>query len=359
MSDARPRDGAPSVRLADEADRAAWDALVAARPDADPLQAWAWGEVNARHGERPLRLVLDSDEGIVGLAQLLLRATTGGRTVGYVPHGPIWRRDRPDDLTGLLAGIRGAGRRERVIVVKFDPRADATDDRSQTSSLAAGLVAAGLRRARFDLQAPTTRIVDLTGGSEAIWARWESDARTRVRRAAKEGVSTVLDRVGDPAMVTSLATLHAGTAERADFRPRPASFLADTAAAFAPLGGWLAVEARLSGQAIAAMGFLRVGDRAAYLWGGSSRDPAVERTRAQYAVLAAAMEALAEDGCTTLDLWGVVEADEEAAHPEAAGYSRFKRKFGGRPLRHPGTFDLVVDPLWYWLRDARERFRGR
>ena len=94
-----------------------------------------------------------------------------------------------------------------------------------------------------------------------------------------------------------LATLHAGTAERADFRPRPAAFLHDAAAAFAPGGGWLEVEARLDGQAIAAMGFLRVGDRAAYLWGGSSRDAAVERTRAQYAVLAAAMEALAADGC--------------------------------------------------------------
>ena len=55
---------------------------------------------------------------------------------------------------------------------------------------------------------------------------------------------------------------------------------------------------------------------------------------------------------------GQYEAADEAAHPEAAGYSRFKRKFGGQPLRHPGTFDLVVEPLWYRLRDARERLRG-
>ncbi len=199
MSDARLADGvATRVRLADEADRAAWDALVAARPEADPLQAWAWGEVNGRHGERPVRLVLESDAGLVGLAQVLMRATTGGRTVGYVPHGPIWRRDRPDDLAGLLAAIRDAARRERAIVVKVDPRADAADDASHASTLADGLVAAGLRRARFDLQAPTTRLVDLTGGTEAIWGRWESDARTRVRRAAKEGVSTVVDRIGDP-----------------------------------------------------------------------------------------------------------------------------------------------------------------
>jgi lipid II:glycine glycyltransferase (peptidoglycan interpeptide bridge formation enzyme) len=347
-------DTAIRVRPAVGGDRPAWDAFVAARPEADPLQAWAWGEVNGRHGERPLRLVLEVDGRLAGLAQVLLRPTTGGRTVGYVPHGPVWRRDRPTDLQLLLDGIHAAAGSERAIVVKVDPRA--LDDGDATA-LGAALVAAGLRAARFDLQAATTRIADLTGGREAVWSRWESDARTRVRRAAKEGVSTQVDRSGDPEAVATLAALHGGTAERADFRPRSAAFLADTAAAFAPGGGWLAVEGRLAGQPIAAMGFLRIGDRAAYLWGGSSRDPAVERSRAQYAVLGAAMEALAADGCSTLDLWGVVEVDDEAKHPDAAGYSRFKRKFGGRMLRHPGTFDLVVDPLWYRLRDVRERLR--
>lgn len=350
-----PEAGDVRLRPAVEADRPAWDALVAARPEADPLQAWAWGEVTGRHGERPVRLVLETAQELVGLAQILFRSTTGGRTVGYVPHGPIWRRGHPADPQRLLEGIRTAARRERAIVVKVDPRAVEAQD---AATLRATLVGAGLRRARHDLQAATTRIVDLGGGTEAVWGRWESDARTRVRRAAKEGIVTSVDRAGDLDAVATLASLHAGTAERADFRPRPAAFLHDAAAAFAPEGGWLAVEARLDDQAIAAMGFLRVGDRAAYLWGGSSRDPAVERTRAQYAVLAAAMEALAADGCRTLDLWGVVEVDEEAANPDAAGYSRFKRKFGGQPLRHPGTFDLVVDPLWYRLRDARERLRG-
>ncbi len=343
------------VRLATDTDRPAWDALIAARSEADPLQAWAWGEVTGRHGERPLRLVQETDDGLVGVAQILLRTTTGGRTVGYVPHGPIWRRDRATDLPLLLAAIRDAARGERAIVVKVDPRSVADGD---AQTLRASLHGAGLRPARFDLQAPTTRIVDLTGGPEGVWGRWEPDARTRVRRAAKEGVLTAIDRSGEPSAVAALAALHAGTAERADFRARSASFLGDAAAAFAPSGGWLAIEARLDGQSVAAMGFLRVGDRAAYLWGGSSRDAAAERSRAQYAVLAAAMEALAAAGATTLDLWGVVEVDEEATHPDAAGYSRFKRKFGGRPLRHPGTFDLVVDPLWFRLRDARERLRG-
>ena len=352
---------APRViaRRATDADRPAWDAFVASRPEGDPLQAWAWGDVTAGFGERPHRLVAVRPDGrVAGLAQALVRAAGAGRSVAYVPHGPLWEREAPDAgviLTAILEGLGQAGRDERAIVVKLDPRSAGPGD---DEALRTALRRSGLRPARHDLQARTTRMVDLTGGTEARWARWESDARTRVRRAAKEGVTTLVDRAGDPAALAVLAELHEQTARRAAFRGRPAAFLADAARSFAPTGGWYAVVAALDGRPIAAMGFLRVGDRGFYLWGGSLRDTSLGGARGPYAVLAAAIEALAADGCRTLDLWGVVEATEEASDPGAAGYSRFKRKFGGTPLRHPGTFDLVVAPGWYLLRDLRERLRG-
>ena len=85
------------VRPAGAGDRPAWEAYVAARPEADPLQAWAWGEANATAGERPARLVATAEDGTVrGVAQLLVRSAGFGRTVIYVPHGPLWDRDAPD-----------------------------------------------------------------------------------------------------------------------------------------------------------------------------------------------------------------------------------------------------------------------
>ena len=53
------------------------------------------------------------------------------------------------------------------------------------------------------------------------------------------------------------------------------------------------------------------------------------------------------------------ERDDPAATMAWEGFSLFKRRFGGRPVRHPGTFDLVVDPFWHVLRDARERVLDR
>ena len=85
------------VRLAGPGHRAGWDAFVAARPEADPLQTWAWGEANATAGERPVRVLVTGEGGSVrGLAQLLIRNAGFGRTVAYAPHGPLWDRDAAD-----------------------------------------------------------------------------------------------------------------------------------------------------------------------------------------------------------------------------------------------------------------------
>ncbi len=348
------------VRPATSADRRAWDAFVAARPEGDPLQCWAWGECSALAGEVPQRLIAEEADGrLRGVAQALVRPAGFGRQVAYVPHGPVWEREAPDAgnlLAALVEGLRQMGRRERAIVVKLDPRTTLTEDRE---ALAAGLLSFGARRSRDHLQAPSTRILDLTVSREALWATWDPDARNSVRRAAKEGVTVVLDRTGDPAAVEILAALHQRTAERAAFRGRSAAFLGEAARRFAASGGWYLGQAIFEGRPISAMGFLRVGDRAFYLWAGSLRDPALNAARGPYAALAAAIDALAADGCRSLDLWGVTESGDTQADPGAAGYSRFKRKFGGASLHHPGLFDLVIDPFWYRARQARGLLLGR
>jgi lipid II:glycine glycyltransferase (peptidoglycan interpeptide bridge formation enzyme) len=135
-------------------------------------------------------------------------------------------------------------------------------------------------------------------------------------------------------------------------------FLTGLAQAFAAGDGWYLVLARFEERPIAAVAMPRLADRAFYLYGASLREEALKHKYGAYAALAAAMRALAEDGVRTLDLWGVAEADDPTADPAWKGFSAFKRKFGGQPLRHPGTFDLVVDPLWFRLRDLRERLRG-
>jgi lipid II:glycine glycyltransferase (peptidoglycan interpeptide bridge formation enzyme) len=103
------------------------------------------------------------------------------------------------------------------------------------------------------------------------------------------------------------------------------------------------------------MAFPRIGDRAYYLYGALLRDDRYKHNYGSHAVMAAMQKALAADGCRSVDMWGVVEPDDPDADPAWKGFSDFKRTFGGTPLRHPGLYDLVTDPLWYRLRELRAR----
>lgn len=374
---ARSVAGDLSVSLVGDADRTAWDAFLASAPEGDPLQCWAWGDAVRLTGERPIRLaVRDGTDSILGIAQVLARPTRFGRQVLYAPHGPVWRRDGPeagDVLACLLTGLRDLGRAERAIVVKVDPRADLPHRRVASPAGAGGpgasevpdepvgraLLAAGLRRARRDLQAGSTRLVDLAVGWEALFAGLPKDTRNLIRRAEREGVQVTVDRSPDGAAVEAFHALYTVTAARGGFRPRSVLFLQTLASGLAGDRGCYLVMAHLGDRPIAGMVIARVGDRAHYLYGGSLRDEAVKHANGPYAAMAAVLRVLSEDGVRWLDLWGVVEPGGSEGAGDWAGFSAFKRQFGGQPIRHPGTFDLVIDPAWYLVRDARERLAAR
>ena len=346
------------VRAALAADRPAWDAFLASRPEADLLQAWAWGEAAAVTDEVPHRIVVEEQGVLRGAAQVLVRPAGFGRSVAYVPHGPVWDRSAPDanELFGtLLEALRGLAADERALVVKIDPRADpadATDVRGLATN-------AGLRPG-LDLQARTTRLIDLADGGPRLEASWEPDARNLARRAAREGTTVTISDTADPEQVAILHELITRSAGRGTFRVRPLAFLLRLATELGESGAWQVGIGRVDGTPVAAAALPRLGQRAYYLYGGTRRDPAYRHHYAAHAVCAEMLRALAAGGCLTVDMWGVAEPDDPAANPGWRGFSHFKRAFGGRPLRHPGLFDLVVSPFWYRVREARAGLvRGR
>jgi lipid II:glycine glycyltransferase (peptidoglycan interpeptide bridge formation enzyme) len=342
-------------------DRPEWDAFVAGRPEADVLQSWAWGEAMRVAGQPPLRLAAVDEGGrIRGLVQALVRRTSFGRSVLYAAHGPVWDRAAADGssvLTALLSALRSAAHTRGAVVVKVDPAAsrEGPDDAAAIATL---LTRAGVRPARHDLQARTTIIVDLAGGPEAIARRWSPEARNLARRSTREGVTVEIVRDAEPAAIAIAHELLAATGARSRFRTHDVRFLERLATELAPSGGWYAGIGRLGERPIGVMIVARTGNRAAYLYGGSLHSDANRHANPGYGVMAEMMRTLAADDVRWLDLWGVHDPRDPEADPTWLGFSAFKRRFGGRALRHPGTFDLVISAGWYALRDLRERLRA-
>jgi lipid II:glycine glycyltransferase (peptidoglycan interpeptide bridge formation enzyme) len=345
------------LRQAVATDRDAWSAFVAARPEGDLLQSWAWGEASATEpGEHWARLLVEDDAGrIRGVAQVLDRRSAFGRTILYVPHGPIWERDAPDaaDLLGrLLQGLRVHARARAGVVLKLDPRASA--DATVTAGISRALLAVGMRRPRHDLQAPTTRVIALDPELDPV-QDWTKDARAELRRADREGVTTRVVRTPDVDALDAFHGLLGETSDRQAFRARSRAFLGVLAGELSPAGDWFLALAEHDGRLLAGAVAPRTGDRAWYLYAASTREPDLARKRGPYAVMGALLRAHRDAGTRSFDLWGVRERDDPTVKLAWEGFSLFKRRFGGMPVRHPGTFDLVIDPFWDRVRDVRER----
>ena len=348
-----------SLRPADETDRAGWNAFLASRPEGDVLQTWAWGLAGADDpDERWSRLlVVDGGGHIRGVAQILDHSTLLGRSVLYVPHGPVWDRDASDSaevLARLLTGLKAHARRQRGVTLKLDPRG--TGDAAADAAFSRALRTTA-QSAVHDLQAACTRIVDLTAGDDPT-AGWTTDARAQARRAEAQGTTVVVDRRGDEALLDAFHELLASAAEGTGMPVRSRRFLSRLSRSLVASDDWFMAIAEHDGLPLAGAIAPRCADRAYYLYAASVGDPVPEALSGPYAVMAALQRALRDAGTTSLDLWGVHDGDEADAHPGREGSQAFKRSFGGTVLRHPGTFDIVIDPTSSHIRHLRERLSG-
>jgi len=339
------------------ADADPWQRLLERSPSGDLLHDWEWAAVAEFDGTPRRAFVLEEDGELTALCAAHVRRTSLGRSFWYVPRGPVLDYDDPsaaERLAAIVAGLRAAARKDRAIAVRIEPR---VEHGSPAAALFEGI---GLRRVDATLQTPDTRLVTLFEDDEALLATFDKDTRYAVRRAEREGVTThVIDDPGDDAALGALHALVTETLSRAKYHlPR----LERYRIIWHGMGGAgraRIIEARHAGRLESAALLVVEGDRSFYLYAGSIREAPGETKRfPAYAVQWRMMRTAREMGARTHDLWGVAPEGSGREHPWY-GYSLFKKGFGGRFVPWAGSWDLVIDPVTYRLRDAVSALRTR
>jgi lipid II:glycine glycyltransferase (peptidoglycan interpeptide bridge formation enzyme) len=337
-------------------DGPAWQALVERLPSADLLHDWEWGAVAAFDGTPQRSFVLHEAGALTAICAAQVRRTSLGRSFWYVPRGPVLDYDdrmAAERLQALLAGLRDAARADRAIAIRLEPRVEAR-------SLAAALFdAADLPRVDATLQSPDTRLVTLLPDDDALLATFDKDTRYSIRRSEREGVVTaVIDDPADDAALLAMHALVAETLERAQYKLPELERYRIIWRGLGAAGRARIIQAHHDGELESAALLVVEGDRSFYLYAGSIREAPGETKRfPAYAVQWQMMRTAREMGARTHDLWGVAPESAGPEHPWF-GYSLFKKGFGGRFVSWAGSWDLVVDPLVYRLRDLASSLRG-
>jgi lipid II:glycine glycyltransferase (peptidoglycan interpeptide bridge formation enzyme) len=312
-------------------DREAWNAFVATAPYHAFPQLWEWGELRSGHGWRPVRLAIgpSRDEPLAGVQLLLRRLPLVGWHLAYAPRGPIGRLDDARVCATLVRALRALGRAERIATVRIDPEA------TPESPYGAGLLERPWRAAP-KVQPPTTRIVDLTAGEEALRAEMKRKHRQYVNKAERAGVDVErLDGSSFPASevedaLADFNRIYALTAERAGFVARAPEYYERVWNTFAPGGHVHLSFALKDGERVATLFHFTCGERVVETYGGMT-DAGAE-LRANYLLKWAAIRDFAQAGFRVYDMWGLA----------TGGIRHFKEGFGGREVEYVGARDLAL-----------------
>lgn len=327
-----------------------WDALVRSHPAGHILQTSAWGQLKQAFGWRTQIVQADA-----GGALVLFRPLPFGRSLAYVPRGPVvdWRAET--QARELLPVLDAACRARGAFALKWEPELpDSTD-------CAALLRRLGLRPSPHTVQPRRSLVVDLRGSEAELLARMKPKARYNVGLAHKKDV-TARPAQGSGDLERFIALMQA-TGARDAFAVHSPAYYRRAYDLFHRSGQCELILAEHAGQILAGVMVFAQGSRAWYFYGASSSQ---ERNRmAPYLAQWEAMRWARARSALSYDLWGVPDASEaelEAGFEQRRdglwGVYRFKRGFGGALVRTIGAWDRVYNPLLYRLYMALVSRRG-
>ncbi len=269
----------------------------------------------------------------------------------YAPYGPAV--DDPAHLPIAVAAMLEAGRELESDFVRIEPDlAAATED----TSVLAALADLGALRVR-SVQPRHTLVLDLGRSEDELRADMLSGRRRSINAASRKGIS--VRRTRESAAVEQFIRLIRKTGERNRFDPHPARYYRVMCAVLFDRAAASLYLADVDGESVAEV--IAFESATTGYYAHAADDP--ERSRQIVAAAPLAWQIVQDcraEGRRTFDFWGVIP-DDTNEHPWA-GFSRFKKTFGGTMLTRPGTFDLPLRALRYRVysaaREARARRRG-
>jgi lipid II:glycine glycyltransferase (peptidoglycan interpeptide bridge formation enzyme) len=324
-----------------EASREEWDRFVAAAPSCPILQSWEWGEVKAAQGWEPIRLAIKDDQKMIAAASILKRKLPYiGKSIFYVPRGPVCDFNDSEALNFLLKAIKEKAREHQALLLKIDPEIE--EEKTSTIKI---LSKNGFHVQKKQVQPRATIFLDLTKSLDELLMSFEEKTRYNIRLSEKKGV-----RVAEEATsrgVDIFYEQYRETARRDEFLIHPKIYYQKVLECLNQKNLARIFVAYLDKTPIASVWIFCFGSRIWYMYGASSSEH--RNVMPNHALHWEVIKWAKVHGYKIYDLWGI-PANPQENHP-LLGVYRFKKGFNGKLMKFAGAMDLVYNPIFYFLFD--------
>jgi lipid II:glycine glycyltransferase (peptidoglycan interpeptide bridge formation enzyme) len=289
-----------------------------------PMQSWVWGEFRGSR-QKVSRVVADNQFLIVWT-----RISGTPWVFGYIPMGPL-----PSEKD--IEVIKKEATKNRAIGVRMEPLVLKGQENEVLKKMHPG-------RHLFKQK---TFWWDLKMSEEELLGKMHPKCRYNIRLAEKKGVEIYEDN-SDDALESYLHLMFERTAKRQKIYAHSIDYHRKLWKALSAAGMASLFLAKYEGKTVATWMVFKWRKWLYYAYGAFDDD--VKAVMAP--VLGLWKIALwgKKDGFEMMDLWGA---------EEGKGFSRFKEQFGPSLVELAGAFDVIVQPLPYWLFRRAEEVRWK
>jgi len=297
--------------------------FVGSKKHAQFLQSWQWGEFQKEVSGIIWRIGVEDGGQLLASAKLVKKQLPMGKSYFYCGRGPvgITNPEYSGRITNeLFNTIKELAMQEGVMFLRFEPNWKLEIGNWKFVKT-------------IDVQPSQTLILDLTKSEEEILQAMHQKTRYNIRLAEKKGVKIVESGIE---RFEEFWQLLVSAGDRDDFNLHGRSYyqaMLNLDNSFVKL-----LFAEYRGQPLAGNLVVFFGDTATYIHGGSSNQS--REAMAPYALQWQTIKLAKSLGYKYYDWHGI----DEVKWP---GVTRFKKGFGGKEVKYPGTFDLVYDSGWY------------
>lgn len=318
-----------------------YENYVSQQPHVSFMQSKHWAAV--KEGWLSERLLLTDANGHIHAAvQLLIKQIPLLHTAFvYVPRGPVCAYDDTMLLKSLTEQIRQCARRYHAFMVRLDPMIAYDDTHTIQRLTSLGYRYDPYRSEDDQIQSQKNYLLPIHAQTkEQLFTAFHPKWRYNIRLAVRKGVRCVVDnnRLDD------FDRLMQETGQRDGFCIRSKAYFRQLLTAFGKQARLYLCDSS-EGLPLAGAIAIRFGDRVSYLYGASTSQH--RELMPNYLLQWNMISWAADTGCQVYDFMGIPHF-EDVTHPNYGVY-RFKKGFGGTPVRYAGEFDLILSETKYRL----------
>lgn len=291
------------------------------------VQSWEWGEFRERLGLKVLRYGLFENGKLKTAFQITLHPVPFlGKNMGYLPKGPFPNKALAQALTEI-------GRSYNCLAVKVEPNIELPTNQK---------VDPVFKTSSHPLFTKHNFILDLTQSEEELLKRLHPKTRYNIRVAQKHGV--LVEEQTDESALKSYLKLYFETTKRQGYFGHSERYHQLVWEVLQKAGIARILLASYKGKPLTAWMLFAFADTLYYPYGGSSTE--FKEVMANNLVAWEAIKLGKRLKLKKFDMWGALGPTPNPKDPWM-GFHRFKQGYGGRAVEYLGSFDLVLNPLYY------------